>query len=341
MVISFDGTKEKNIYKNNGSCGDLVEYLEKEGNEQLKSGCPLADSMYFFNHEYDQVSKQAVKERMDKNKKGLKRWEAKFYSLSINPSHEEIQHIINLKTGKPNVQNLSELTEDEKISVFAEFRNYTREVANQYAKNFNRAGVKDGGDLVYFARIETQRRYKYDDELVKNGFKKNGEPKDCLNLHVHVVVSRKDATGTISLCPLQKRKEGYTTLPNGKRVRSGFYLNGFKKKCVNVFSENYEYQMNEKEKFDKKKIEPQWVKDRQAMYEHDKALNALKYAGMSNGMKLANVVLEPEVVQMVGYVLKGIRAVRETAKILIEINKIKAPLIHKTKMASKSFDHEI
>ena len=66
---------------------------------------------------------------------------------------------------------------------------------DEYARNFQREAVKNGGDLMYYARIETKRTYSPSDEEVRQGTAKIGEVKPGLNLHVHVIVSRKSLDG--------------------------------------------------------------------------------------------------------------------------------------------------
>ncbi len=48
---------------------------------------------------------------------------------------------------------------------------------------------------MYYARVETERSYHPEDEEVKQGITRIGEPKPGLNLHVHVIVSRKSLDG--------------------------------------------------------------------------------------------------------------------------------------------------
>ena len=71
-----------------------------------------------------------------------------------------------------------------------------------YAQNFKREGVNSHEDLVWFAKLENYRYYTYNDPEVKQGLKKRGERKEGEQLHVQVIVSRKDATNTIKLSPM-------------------------------------------------------------------------------------------------------------------------------------------
>lgn len=54
---------------------------------------------------------------------------------------------------------------------------------------------------MYYARVETERSYHPEDEEVKQGITRIGEPKPGLNLHVHVIVSRKSLDGKVKLSP--------------------------------------------------------------------------------------------------------------------------------------------
>jgi hypothetical protein len=71
-----------------------------------------------------------------------------------------------------------------------------------YAKNFKREGINSHEDLVWFAKLENYRYYSYKDPEVKRGLKKRGERKAGEQLHIQVIVSRKDATNTIKLSPM-------------------------------------------------------------------------------------------------------------------------------------------
>ena len=89
--------------------------------------------------------------------------------------------MVKLTTGKV-VNELSELSTEERILVFNEFRSYVRECMEIYAKNFNRDRELTANDLVYFGRIEEFRHFTGFDEEVKLGLKKQGDIKPGLNL---------------------------------------------------------------------------------------------------------------------------------------------------------------
>ena len=161
---------------NTGSCHDLVRYLEKETGEGQR----------FFSHTEQDISPERVIMDIDGNKKALGANDAKFFMLSLNPSQSEQMHLIGRE-----VDDFKELTSQEKKEVFQKLEEFTRSAMDEYALNFGRDNIRGGRDLMYYARVETERSYHPEDEEVKQGIARIGEPKPGLNLHVHVIVSRK------------------------------------------------------------------------------------------------------------------------------------------------------
>lgn len=220
---------ERKVSQNAGSCVKLAYYLEKESGKEKA----------FFSHTQNCVGVSEVVNRIDNNKRTLKKWQDKFYMLSYNPSQSEIAHLIKRLTGK-DVKSLDDLLPGEKKIVLDEFRDYVRDCMNVYARNFNRDKELSADDLVYFGRIEEFRYYTHEDIEVKEGFKKRGELKEGLNLHAHVIVSRMDVTQKIALSPLSKSR-GSTNQLNGKEVKNGFHMQGWQIDCFELFSNKYRY----------------------------------------------------------------------------------------------------
>lgn len=221
---------------NKGSSAKLVNYLEKEN-----KGKKTAEKGWFFSHEKDKVSVQSVIDQLDNNKKKLKHKEAKFYMLNISPSQKELAHIGN---------------DPEKLKA------YTRKVMDEYARNFNR-GI-EGKDLLYFAKIEHERRYKGNDPAVKAGTAKQGDLKPGLQTHIHVIVSRKDRYNERQFSPLTNHKG-----PQSGAVSGGFNRSVFFQKAEQAFDritgykreleESYMYRNamkngNAKEQFEMKQV---------------------------------------------------------------------------------------
>jgi len=210
--------------QNSGSCGDLAEYLDKE------------EETEFFSLNKDQVEKGEVIGEIDKNGTGgLKKHEDKFYMLTINPSQRELNHLIGREAN-----NTKELTQAEKLKLETYLKAYTHDVMSIYAKNFNRDNIHDNNDLVYYAKIETERRFRHYDKDVINGNKRCGDLKDGLNYHVHVIVSRKAKDKKTLLSPNAKSRGNNWEL-NGKQAKRGFDHEAFKQKSIDHFNAKHNY----------------------------------------------------------------------------------------------------
>lgn len=219
---------------NTGSCHDLVRYLEKETGEGQR----------FFSHTEQDISPERVIMDIDGNKKALGANDAKFFMLSLNPSQSEQMHLIGRK-----VDDLKELTPQEKKEVFQKLEAFTRSAMDEYALNFGRDNIRGGQDLMYYARVETERSYHPEDEEVKQGIARIGEPKPGLNLHVHVIVSRKSLDGKVKLSPGAKSAGNTWELEGRGTVKRGFSHEGWKVRVQECFNRKFDYQAKEGETY--------------------------------------------------------------------------------------------
>lgn len=176
---------------NKGSVGKLADYLDKEN-----EGKEAQDKDLFFNHSADQVDKRQAIDAIDHNNKNLGRNDAKFFMLTINPSQDELKHLIAKKIGRDGVNDFSELTKKEQRMLVDELKSYSRDVMDIYAKNFNRANINSGADLVYFAKVETIREYKHDEKLVKE----NKEITAKISALQHQLRDEKSGSNDIGKC---------------------------------------------------------------------------------------------------------------------------------------------
>lgn len=179
---------------NRGSCRALADYLSKEAHER-------DGSAGFFSHEKDCIARDEAIRMVDANHLHLKRGQDKFFMLTLNPSAEELRHLIEKATGKV-CDDFRTLPLSDRSLVYAELREYARQAMDNYAACFNREGISSGGDLVYFAKIESKRHYSPADAEVRSGLARAGSLKPGLQLHVHVCVSRNSRDQKHSLSPL-------------------------------------------------------------------------------------------------------------------------------------------
>ena len=203
---------------NTGSCGDLVDYLEKENRFQKESAHEK-----WFNQDRDDIGPKEVMTRIDANIAKLKKTEAKFFLVNISPSEKELAHI-----GQ----------DPQKLKA------YSRQVMEEYAKNFQKG--LEGKDLLYYGKVEYNRYYKFSDDEVQEGKAIKGDSKPGSHMHVQIIVSRKDQSNSKLLSPLNN-----SSGRNEKHSKKFGQFNGvnFKQNCEVAFDSQFEYKRELQEGF--------------------------------------------------------------------------------------------
>ena len=175
-------------YNNAGSSRQLVSYMEHEDLERMEKGI-YTDG--FFSLTDDNIYKSKVIKDIDSNIGQLLKTDAKFFAIHVSPSESELRAMGN--------------TEQEKAEAM---KRYIREVfIPEYAKNFNK-GISEA-DIKFYGKIHFDRS-RSDNEL---------------NMHCHLIVSRKDQTNKKKLSPLT----------NHKNTKNGVIKGGFDR--VNLFQQ--------------------------------------------------------------------------------------------------------
>ncbi|TSD64082.1 molybdopterin-guanine dinucleotide biosynthesis protein MobB [Inquilinus sp. KBS0705] len=183
MFINISDSKEA---ANKGSSSGLVHYLEKENRIEKKN-----QPEDWFNGKTVDIDPYQVMKTIDNNIAKLGKADAKFFLVNISPSQKEIAF-------------LREQYGDDGVK--SQLKGFAVRVMDAYAQNFKREGVNSHEDLVWFAKLENYRYYIYTDPEVKQGLKTRGDRKDGEQLHIQVIVSRKDATNTIKLSPMNNSR---------------------------------------------------------------------------------------------------------------------------------------
>ncbi|MDC1875236.1 DUF5712 family protein [Bacteroides uniformis] len=175
-------------YNNAGSSRQLVSYMEHEDLERMEKGI-YTDG--FFNLMDDNIYKSKVIKDIDGNIEQLLKTDAKFYAIHISPSESELRAMGN--------------TEQEKAEAM---KRYIREVfIPEYANNFNK-GLSEA-DIKFYGKIHFDR----------------SRSDNKLNIHCHLIVSRKD----------QANKKKLSPLTNHKNTKKGTVTGGFDR--VNLFQQ--------------------------------------------------------------------------------------------------------
>lgn len=182
MNIDFP-PPSKGTYNNAGSCRKLCNYCEHEDMQRMEQGIYTEG---FFNLTEDNIYKSQVIKDIDSNIGQLLKTDAKFYAIHVSPSEKELGAMGN--------------TEQEQAEAM---KRYIREVViPEYAKNFNKGLSAE--DIKFYGKIHFDRD-RSDNEL---------------NMHCHLIVSRKDQTNKKKLSPLT----------NHKNTKKGAIKGGFDRK---------------------------------------------------------------------------------------------------------------
>jgi len=212
---------------NKGSSSQLVAYLEKENRIAEAQYNDLTTAEYWFNHDSNTIQPYEVRRSIDNNVAKLSKDDAKFFLVNISPSSKELLY-------------LKEQFGEEKIKEY--LKAYANAVMDAYAKNFKRNGV----NVVYFGRLEHNRYYTYKDLEVRKGLAKKGDIKPGEQMHVQVIVSRKDASNTIKLSPLNNSKG--SNAAHSQKVGQ-FDRVAFKQATEGLFDQMFGYERDIKESF--------------------------------------------------------------------------------------------
>ncbi len=274
MYITITAQKSGGQYSQ--SSVDFVEYLEKE-NQSLEQ----EDMEHFFNQYGDEISAKEVVKEIDGNTAKLKKKEPKFYSITVSPSKYELRRLQNssedLKQYTKAIMsdyassfnreiNGRAITVDDikyfaKIEHHRTFKGTDKQIReNQpYATkilelNNNIRKVENGqleGNIkkmkTEIAKLEAKAPHQQNGKRIVQGMKKDGNQS-----HIHIIVSRKDTSNSVSLSPGSKYKASDVVM-NGKVVKRGFDRDSFFQKAEKTFDATFNYKRNYAESYKSKK----------------------------------------------------------------------------------------
>lgn len=275
MYITISPQKLGGSYSQ--SAGDFVTYLEKENQEKS-----LLEKEYFFNQNKNEIRPYEVIKEIDGNTSKLKLKEPKYYSITINPSQYELKHIHNnpekLRTfvresmkdyansfnreinGQPiNIHDIKyfakiEYERDYKGNDVAIREN--KSYSNKIAHLKNELRKVERGDISGNTRqleneinkLVRDAPYKIRGQVAEQGMKKEG-----LQTHIHIIVSRKDASNSYSLSPGSKYKASEVVM-HGKIIKRGFDRDRFFQNSEKAFDKMFQYNRNYVEKYAARKM---------------------------------------------------------------------------------------
>lgn len=203
---------------NKGSSHDLVHYLEKENRIDKENQPEL-----WFNQDRTTISGFDTRLAIDNNIAKLSKQDAKFFLVNISPSQKEI---VWLK------EHHGEKDAKEQLKIYA------TKMMDEYARNFKRPGINSSKDLLWFGKLENYRYYSHNDPEVKQGLKQRGEHKPGEQMHIQIIVSRKDITNKIKLSPNNNSKGRNV---EHSRKMGQFDRSAFKQSGERVFDEQFRF----------------------------------------------------------------------------------------------------
>lgn len=152
-------------YNNAGSSWQLASYSEHEDLERMEKGI-YTEGLFYLTE--DNIYKSKVIKVVDTNIGQLQKTDAKFFVIYASPLESELRVMGN--------------TEQEKTEAM---KRYIREIfIPEYAKNFNK-GLSEA-DIKFYGKIHLDCN-RLDNEL---------------NMHCHLIVSRRDQANRKKLSPL-------------------------------------------------------------------------------------------------------------------------------------------
>lgn len=274
MYITITAQKTDGNYAR--SVADFVAYLEKE-NEQLKP----SEMEHFFNQHGEQISAEEVTVAIDNNTAKLKKREPKFYSITVSPSARELKHLENNKEAlrrytrevmknyaasfnreingrKVTVDDILYFAKIEHQRTFKGTDKQVREnqpIASQILELKHQirriAEGKGQGNIQKLQRriqrLEREAPHQQNGRRIVQGMQKEGNQS-----HIHIIVSRKDISNSVSLSPGSKYRASEVMM-NGKKVKRGFDRDLFFSRAEKTFDKTFGYKRNYAESYASRK----------------------------------------------------------------------------------------
>lgn len=265
MYITITAQNVKGNYAQ--SAADFVSYLEKEN-----EGKTVEEQEHFFNQYGEEISAEEVIREIDGNTAKLKKTEPKFYSITLNPSARELKAIQDspeaLKrytreamkeyakafhrdiNGRPvTIDDVKYYAKVERQRTFKgtdkeirENQPYATRILElkQQIRGFGTG--QQAGNIRKLSKeiqkLETAAPHQLDNKRIVRGMAKPGSQS-----HVHIIVSRRDASNRYSLSPGSKHKASEVEM-HGKSVKRGFDRDTFFKNSEKTFDTLFKYRRN-------------------------------------------------------------------------------------------------
>ena len=274
MYITITAQKLGGDYSQ--SAADFAEYLEKEN-----QGLEQEDVEHFFNQYGDEIEAKDVVKEIDGNTAKLKKKEPKFYSITVSPSKYELRKLQNnsedLKKYTRAIMNDYATSFNREINgkkITVDDIKYFAKIEHQRTFKGTDKQVKENQPFAtkilqlktdirkienhqldgnikkmksQISKLEAEAPHQQNGKRIVQGMKKAGNQS-----HIHIIVSRKDASNSVSLSPGSKYKDSEVEM-HGKIVKRGFDRDTFFTKAEITFDKTFGYKRNYAESYKSKK----------------------------------------------------------------------------------------
>jgi len=351
MYITITPQKLGGTYSQSST--DFVGYLEKEnqGPEEEHLPAGQAGMEQFFNQYSDEISAEEVVREIDGNTAKLEKTEPRFYSITVSPSKYELNRLQNSSEDLKNYTrelmkdyvasfnreiNGRPITIDDikyyaKIEHQRTFKGTDREIKeNQpYATKILQLkteirNIQEGrseGNIKEMQRTITRLEKEAPHQSREFGHQRivQGMPKPGNQSHIHIIVSRKDASNSFSLSPGSKHKASEVKM-HGKNVKRGFDRDKFFGKAEKTFDKTFGYQRNFAETYNARK---EFVKNPKVYYASLMKLPTNQRALAFKIMGKAGIPIMPTIpVTKAQLAMKVVNRLRRGAEVAIKSSSI-------------------
>ena len=275
MYISISPQKLGANYST--SVADYVSYLEKENESRDVEAQEL-----FFDENRDDIPSNEVIKEIDQNTAKLKTTEPRYYAITLNPSQRELTHINNdpdkLKAytrevlkdyaqcfnreinGRP--VSATDIKYYGKLEYERTYKSHDKEIRentpylNQLAAlKHQEVKIRNAGNPGDLEQVKSQIKqlikeipHQLDGKPIVEG-----TPKPGSQMHVHLIVSRKDKSNAFSLSPGSKYKASKVSF-QGKEVKRGFDRDRFFSLAEKRFDTQFQFKRNFTEHYHSRKL---------------------------------------------------------------------------------------
>jgi len=227
---------------------------------------------HFFNQYGDEISAEEVVKEIDGNTAKLEKHEPRFYSITVSPSKYELRKLQN--SSEDLKRYTRELMKDYVASFNREIKGrpvsiddikYYAKIEHQRTFKGTDFQVKENQPFATkilqlkteirniqegraegnikrmkkeITKLESQAPHQQNGKRIVQGMAKDGNQS-----HIHIIVSRKDASNRFSLSPGSKYKASDVKL-NGETVKRGFDRDKFFEKAEKTFDKTFGYKRN-------------------------------------------------------------------------------------------------